>query len=299
MVSIIIPCYNAAKTIIRTLESIYDQNNPNYEIIAVNDGSTDNTLDILISQSLVNPRLKVFSGMNKGVSTARNIGISASSGQYLYFLDSDDVISPLLVSEILSKDPFDLLYFSFETILNSKNRKTFNARPKQDVLMSYLNGNLKIHISSIAISSKMIADHKIRFDEDIAYSEDRKFIIESLFVATTIKYSTYLGFHYILRPGSAMTDTTISFKRLTSLVALERCYFKLRNTKYAEQMLTYFKTSIYIINKMFQDCSTSNHDALQQLNLYHEKYCGKKMYFAWNKYAIYSLIKDIFFLLKN
>lgn len=87
--SIIIPVYNAEAFIQTTLQSIYNQTFPDYEIIVVNDGSTDDTAEILARQA--DPRLRVFHQANAGVSVARNRAISESRGKYVAFLDADDV----------------------------------------------------------------------------------------------------------------------------------------------------------------------------------------------------------------
>lgn len=296
MVSIIIPCYNAGKTILRTLESIYRQDCNNYEIITIDDGSKDNTLDILESHSKGKSNFKVITGPNNGVSHARNIGINESSGEYLYFLDADDVISPSLIKEIISNSKFDILYFSYEVVSNCNIRKTYKATFENDVLMSYLKGHVSIQMCSIVFSRKLLSDNNIRFDEDIAYSEDRKFIIESLAKAINIKYSSYLGFHYLLRSDSAMSVRDISIKRLSTLKALERCYAKLQNTKYSRQCLAYFKTSIYLLRNMSKKGPQINKEALQLLDYYINRYCGKELFLNWNKYAIFSLIYDILYL---
>lgn len=91
-ISVIIPAYNAEKTIKQTIESVFNQTFNNFELIVVNDGSQDSTMEILggISDS----RLKVFSYPNSGVATSRNRGISYASGNYISFLDADDLWTP-------------------------------------------------------------------------------------------------------------------------------------------------------------------------------------------------------------
>ena len=88
-VSIILPVYNAEKTILCTIKSICGQTFSDFELIVINDGSTDNTLQLL--ESLDDIRLKVFSYENQGLSTARNRGIIHASTQYIAFIDSDDL----------------------------------------------------------------------------------------------------------------------------------------------------------------------------------------------------------------
>lgn len=89
MISIIIPAFNAERTIIETLLSIKKQTYQDYEVLIVNDGSTDNTQSLIqdfISQQLSPERWRLFNQSNSGVSQARNIGIRHSTGEYIFFV---------------------------------------------------------------------------------------------------------------------------------------------------------------------------------------------------------------------
>ena len=90
LISIIIPCYNAGKTISRTLNSVREQNYENLEIIVVNDGSSDNSLEVLSLYEKIDDRIKVITQQNSGVSVARNNGLKYSKGNYIIYLDADD-----------------------------------------------------------------------------------------------------------------------------------------------------------------------------------------------------------------
>lgn len=93
-VSVIIAAYNAERYLAETLESIVNQTMDDYEILAVNDGSTDGTIQILRAYQKAYPRLKVFNKENGGPSSARNTALSSASGEYVYFLDADDIVEP-------------------------------------------------------------------------------------------------------------------------------------------------------------------------------------------------------------
>ncbi|MBI4782353.1 MAG: glycosyltransferase [Oscillatoriophycideae cyanobacterium NC_groundwater_1537_Pr4_S-0.65um_50_18] len=89
VVSVVIPAYNAEKTILETIESVRKQSLSNFEIIVINDGSTDSTIDLV--KSIDDSRIKVFSYENGGLSIARNRGISLAQGEFIAFLDADDL----------------------------------------------------------------------------------------------------------------------------------------------------------------------------------------------------------------
>ena len=92
VISIIIPVYNGEKTIQETLQSVFQQTFKEFEIIIIDDGSQDKTLEIL--NSIRDPRLKIYSYQNSGQATARNRGIERAKGQYIAFLDADDLWTP-------------------------------------------------------------------------------------------------------------------------------------------------------------------------------------------------------------
>jgi len=90
LVSVVMPCYNASKYLSESIKSVLGQSCNEIELIAIDDGSNDNTLAILNSYAKQDERLKVYSQNNAGVSAARNLGVSKSQGKYLAFLDADD-----------------------------------------------------------------------------------------------------------------------------------------------------------------------------------------------------------------
>ena len=93
-ISIIIPVYNAGKFLVETIESVLQQNFESFELILINDGSTDDSAAICEDYHKNDARIKYFAQKNYGVSVARNLGLSYAVGEYIYFLDSDDTLDP-------------------------------------------------------------------------------------------------------------------------------------------------------------------------------------------------------------
>ena len=117
-VSVIIPVYNTEKYVRQAVESIRRQTLKDIEIIIVNDGSTDGSMTILEELTAQDERIKLFSQENQGLSVTRNVGLSHSTGEYVYFMDSDD----LLVSDTLLKcyvkckeENLDFVFFDAES----------------------------------------------------------------------------------------------------------------------------------------------------------------------------------------
>lgn len=115
-VSVIIPCYNAESTLERALKSAISQRYADLEIVAVDDGSHDRTADILVEYSKKDSRIKTISIPNSGPSVARLTGLSISTGEYIQFLDSDDVLLPDAIENLMQvarKEQSDMVELSF------------------------------------------------------------------------------------------------------------------------------------------------------------------------------------------
>lgn len=91
-ISVIVPAYNASRTIQETIESVFNQTCSDFELLVINDGSQDTTAEIV--SNIQDPRLKLFSYSNAGVSAARNRGLAKASGEFVAFLDADDLWTP-------------------------------------------------------------------------------------------------------------------------------------------------------------------------------------------------------------
>lgn len=113
LISIIIPCFNAEKYISETLDSVINQTYQNIEVIAIDDGSTDDTLKVLYEYQQKMPNLKVISQQNTYCIIARQNAIAYAKGEYLVCLDSDDKLHPTYVEkciELAQKDDLDIVY---------------------------------------------------------------------------------------------------------------------------------------------------------------------------------------------
>jgi len=131
-ISIIIPVYNVSEYLDECLLSVVNQNYKDYEVIVVNDGSTDNSLEIAKKYEKKHKNLiKVYDKENGGLSSARNYGISVSDGEYLFFIDSDDYILPNALETIdkyLSKTNCDVLVYPFLIGENKIYNKMYNDK---------------------------------------------------------------------------------------------------------------------------------------------------------------------------
>ncbi len=129
IISVIIPVYNGEKTIKQTIESVLNQTFSNFELIVVNDGSQDSTLKIV--SNIQDPRIKIFSYSNAGLSATRNRGISLASGEYISFIDADDVWTRDKLQaqlEALQENPYAAVAYSWTDHIDESG-KFFRAGP--------------------------------------------------------------------------------------------------------------------------------------------------------------------------
>lgn len=119
LVSIIIPIYNMGNKIEKSVNSLLSQTYKNIELILVDDGSKDNSLEVCRNIAVLDERIKVFHTENQGSGPARNFGINQSSGKYLYFPDADDYLEPYAISLLVEKmedSDCDLVVFGFQNV---------------------------------------------------------------------------------------------------------------------------------------------------------------------------------------
>ena len=111
-ISIIVPVYNCENYINKCIESILSQSYPYFELLLIDDGSTDKSGEICDKYKSIDSRIKVFHENNNGVSYARNLGISNSIGEYIAFVDSDDWVEPDYISSLITEaSKADLIFF--------------------------------------------------------------------------------------------------------------------------------------------------------------------------------------------
>lgn len=188
-ISVIIPCYNAQKYIGDTISSVLNQSEKNLELICVNDGSTDDSENIILT--FKDDRLKYIKKTNTGVSDSRNKGFEASSGKYILFLDADDILSEDFLRkriEFLTTNP-EFGFCCSEVIkIDESGNKNLNTKWRgaySSILEEVLSYNLKIITcpSNYLFRREVLDKNHIRFNSQLSSSADRFFLIELSHVA--------------------------------------------------------------------------------------------------------------------
>jgi glycosyltransferase involved in cell wall biosynthesis len=221
-ISFIIPAYNVEKYIERCIHSILALKTCNVEIIVVNDGSTDDTINIC--NGICDSRLKVYTKQNGGVSLARNYGIELATGDYLTFVDGDDYLLTSEYDSIISrlKPMSDVIMFGYcinqdgiaqnmtpclqEGIYDYENGGMILARRMLDPYFAkrykakYIGGKVYQYIIKREI---LTYNTGVRFPKNVHYAEDMLFCVSMLERAENLQVIDVIGYCYIVYNGSA------------------------------------------------------------------------------------------------
>lgn len=215
-VSVIVPVYNTANYLKACLDSIlrYDHN---IEVICVNDGSTDNSLDICNEYKQKDSRVRVINQENKGVSVARNVGIESASGRWIMFVDSDDTVTKNYYAAVEKlEDDSDIGLFAFDWIGKDNScilDKTaeYNCKDKSLLVSKMLKSELLSENSRCSLRSpcakayknEFLKKCKIRFKEDVIIGEDFIFNIYIYSLAKKIQFIPIVAYNCYIRDDSA------------------------------------------------------------------------------------------------
>lgn len=181
-VSVIVPVYNAGKYLSGTIQSILNQSYDNFELILVNDGSTDSSLDICCQYT--DSRIKVISIQNSGPSAARNIALQEAIGDYIQFVDADDFIEPQMMETMVDLMRHSELAMCGHTA-RFKNRSIEKRTKSYEGSIEYLWRNYadlyeNFHIQHLwnkMYRRDIIINNNIEFDKDVRRGEDTLFNI--------------------------------------------------------------------------------------------------------------------------
>lgn len=195
LVSIVIPVWNTGKEVPRLIERLFGQSYQNLEIIAIDDGSTDDSLAVLRGLAKKDNRLKVIHQANAGASAARNAGIKAASGKYIVFVDSDDEVTEDFVEKLVTKAEAGsnvalvvvgmhmkkLQAGSAINVHTEPRRKRRKGERRADYFLELLIRDGRMHSSVNKIfRTDVLRDFGIKFEEGRDFAEDTKFVLDYL-----------------------------------------------------------------------------------------------------------------------
>ncbi len=208
-VSIILPIYNVERYLPKCLDSLTAQTLEDIEIICVNDGSTDNTLQILQQYAAKDKRIKIINQANAGPGVARNNGIAAAKGEYIAFVDPDDWVEIEAYEElyqIIKKENADMAEFAFAVHEEKDGKVKIKDKLYKDLIVDvkkypqFLFGN-DIAVWNKLFNAEFIRKNKISFSAGYC-AEDMIFTVSTRATAAKIIYIDKVYYHYLHRKSS-------------------------------------------------------------------------------------------------
>lgn len=207
LISIIVPAYNCEQFIKETIYSIIKQTYRNLEIIIVDDHSTDQTLEICKDLEKLDTRVKSYSCEGKGVSDARNSGINKANGEFIAFVDADDLVSSEHIMDLYSTSKEHPGYLSKCSYQSSRLRHLETKHYAREVkLINREEFMINIHawypfVWGSLFSSKTIIENELRFTPESRYWEDVYFVEQYLLFSKGVAISNTESYLYYLREG--------------------------------------------------------------------------------------------------
>lgn len=210
--SFIVPVYNTEKYLKKCLDSLVNQTYKDFEIIVVNDGSTDKSSSIISKYQKKYKNIIVIDKENEGLSMARNRGVQKSSGKYIIFVDSDDYVSNKLLEEVDKKiDDSDILRFQIATEdeeytkINEYHEEGFESMCGYDAFKYLSSYHFVEPAWCYVIRKNYYIENKFSFKKDV-YHEDFGLIPYVIYKARKVKSIDFIGYYYIQRNGSIMNN---------------------------------------------------------------------------------------------
>lgn len=225
MISIVVPVYNTGKYVEKCLESIVSQSFSDFEVICVDDGSTDDSMHICKKWESKDSRIHVVSQANKGVSAARNKALEMLRGKYVCFVDSDDMVSHDYLSHLneLSKDgSFPICDYTLDVCELGKGKNSAKNYESHEFIRLILKEKIKHpNLWEMMFKTSIIRDNDIWFTEGCIKNEDTEFYIKYLVYEQKVVVSQRKNYYYRPNPSSVMR-TPATIKSLTSIEASKR-----------------------------------------------------------------------------
>ena len=230
-ISIIMPARNSADYLNRCIDSVISQKYTGWELIIINDGSTDNTHEIASDYCEKDPRITLYDSTGAGVSMARNLGLEKACGRYVSFLDSDDMLDPEYLSDLIGlseKENADIsqcsFFYSYPDGRNVNDNEAVTAlfSGHEEIMNAYFSGMIgKVNLACWGklYSSDLIKD--VRFDETLKIQEDAYFTFQCCMKASKVACSSAACYYYSQNPKSVM-NKPFDGSKMQYLTVLDR-----------------------------------------------------------------------------
>lgn len=223
--SIVMPVYNGSNYIRRSLESVFDQNSRGLEIIVVDDGSTDETASIVRSlfqeKKSQEIRCRLVYQKNQGVSVARNVGLKNASGDYVFFLDADDLINPDCIGKLYKRamdTAAEISMCGFN--MTSSDGKILRAYQDsyhffnstmfgKDAALSMLKERIRLCTGNGMFSRRFLISTNLSYSRGATHGEDQEFVLKALFLSNKVSCVSESLVQYVQHSASIVREKTL------------------------------------------------------------------------------------------
>lgn len=280
-ISIIIPVFNIEKYLAACLNSIIHQADTSLEVVIVNDGSTDNTGNIAANYAQKHNFVTVIHQANQGVSAARNRGLSAAKGDYVWFVDGDDFVNPSAIeflTKTIRKNHVDIVFFNHKKFFNKvKKIQSLDSYSEsilaKDKFITHLPFLLKQEVLTYSpcdkiIKRKLLLDHNIKFNINFTYSEDYYWNLQIFKAIDTFVYTDQILYFYRKsRDHSATTQLSLShmYSALQALkLSVDDIVLNYDNSQTLQSLLLYSSQNFFYILPEFYKSKELNSENVSQ-----------------------------------
>lgn len=313
--SIIVPVYNIESYLRLCLNSILKQSYKDFEVILINDGSTDLSGEICNEFERIDYRVKVIHKNNSGVSAARNLGIKEASGKWITFVDGDDELVPEALSIIMNyaHDNYDLIEFAHSMVQDNKiitpNRKKeeriINKNSFYIQLFNYPWYAYHGYIYAKLYKKDILDKYNIRFDEKIFYKEDSLFVCQYVTRCNKILQSSEIVYKYFMRDKGAVATYNKKFdeKSYSHMIASTQIYNIIKEQDVGKDIEDAAKGIICysydLLKKTYKTSVIKNECIFEEMNKVFKKNITTAFYFKYKiRKGCLCLKRQIYLLLK-
>lgn len=233
-ISVVIPVYNAADLLPRAVGSVVMQEFNDYELILVDDGSTDGSYEVCDELAANDMHIRVIHKENGGVSSARNAGIMAAKGEFIMFIDADDAVRDGSLEEMYRSDS-DFVLAGFEKIVGISRTESYTPSGNAyysgtDDICRFFDKVLPKNNTYILNSAcfklfrrSVLIDRNIRFVEGLSFAEDKIFVMSFLEHVQSIRTIPSVVYSYFIQSSSLSSDMS-SDRHVKEVIRLLECY---------------------------------------------------------------------------
>lgn len=305
--SIVLPAYNAECFLVKTLNSIVSQGFKAYELLLVNDGSTDGTLKICQEFASASSQIKLIDKINEGVAIARNVALKNAKGRYVLFVDADDVFFPNALEFIhdeLLRNEVDYLRYEFQTIdiedrplfpnYEARVRKKYEGRLMDGAtcLRKLVRGEFFLWTS--ALKRLIIEENNLKFVPGCTYNEDTLFISQYLSCANTCIYVEKVLYGY--RKNDMAATSRFTSKNLVDVMGVYEAMMTLAKEQSYPLSIELKKTAQCLALHIYEEhFLTANQKKCQAI---FQECIRQPLLFEWKTMAVFGCFAEYLWKMK-